>query len=89
MLKELPEKWCIEDCTEVSLWASIKYPPCSNIVGPNFLHIDSTQHGNRQYNFYRFRNNGYTELTLEDFKRLVLKLPEYQDIKTRIKNLKI
>ena len=89
MLKELPEKWCIKDCTEVSLYASIKYHPCSNVVGPNFLHIDSTKYGDIQYGFFEFKQKEYKELTINEFRVLVLKPIRLQDIRTRIKNLKI
>jgi hypothetical protein len=89
MLKELPENWCIKDCAEVSLYASIKFPPCSNVVGKNYLHINSNNEGIMQYNFYRYPHDGYKEITLNEFKILVLGIKKSQDIKTRINNLKI
>ena len=67
-LTSLPEKWCIRDCVEVSDWASKKYD-IGSVVGRNFFHFVS----DKSYFFDSPIKLGYTEITLDQFKKWVLK----------------
>lgn len=77
-LSELPEKWCVKDCEEVSNWASCKYG-CEDSVNPvvSYLHVGDTSR-RKQYAFLTYIDKGYTEISFSDFERLVLKKGELE-----------
>ncbi len=70
-LTSLPEKWCIRDCAEVSKYASTKFH-CGGDISDRIFH-----QGNGSYwNNYTFRDGveeGFTEITFDQFKKWVLK----------------
>lgn len=64
---KLPKKWCIKDCKIVSKWAAEQFD-CLYEPGTYFLHVKDL--------FYSFEieiHTDYTEITLEQFKKYVLK----------------
>ena len=68
----LPEMWYIKDCEEVAKWAS-KVFDCGSFVGDKYLHVDQKLYPKTGcYTFYN-KMEGYTEITLEQFKKYVLK----------------
>lgn len=74
-MKELPEKWRVKDCDIVSNWASKTFG-CKDFVSSGYLCIDMETFPERSsYCFFsnRVGYTTYTKITLEDFKKLVLK----------------
>jgi hypothetical protein len=67
----LPEKWCVKDCAEVSQYAKNKWG-CRNIVYDRIYHEGKTRYNN-EYTFIESVEEGFTLLSLEDFKKYVLK----------------
>jgi hypothetical protein len=71
----LPEQWCVRDCEEVALYAHEKWG-CGNYISP-----DRYYHGGG-YEFYDYYiHEGYTEITLEQFKKYVLKQDDMKEKK--------
>lgn len=72
----LPEKWCIKDCKEVTEWAqnNIDKDIYSNIcITTPYLNINQKYYPEiRCYSFEKKLDN-YTEITLEEFKKHILK----------------
>jgi len=70
----LPEKWCVEDCKEVAKYASAKWN-IGEWVSPNIYHEHhsiKTVFGNG-WGFFEKIQEGFTLITLEQFKTHVLK----------------
>ena len=70
MRKTLPKKWCIKDCKETTQYMHKNYGTDNIIFKNKFLHVDTT---NKNWIYKEFVSTGYTEITLEEFKTLVLK----------------
>ena len=69
-LTELPEKWCVKGDKIVSKWASKRFN-CGNFINKDrqeYLHVNGDKYG-----FYSVIKESHTEISTEDFKRLVLK----------------
>jgi hypothetical protein len=67
----LPEKWCVKDCAEVSQYAKNKWG-CRNIVYDRIYHEGKTRYNN-EYTFIESVEEGFTLLSLEEFKKYILK----------------
>lgn len=97
MLKELPEKWCInrQDLPDVCDWFTEYRIKLGNSASKRDFRLMwlgwYTRNEPDSSNSFtsNVKPNGFTEINYKDFKRLVLKITKSQDIKTRIKNLKI
>lgn len=67
----LPKKWCIKDCKEVAEYATKKHQ-CMKFIYPDKFLCEDGKH----YNFYNptdYEFNDFTEITLDQFKKYVLK----------------
>lgn len=72
-MEKLPEKYCIKDCEVVTEFATNRFG-CYNKVSNWYMHIIQSEFPkNKCYKFLEGVQDGYTEITLEQFKKLVLK----------------
>ena len=70
MRKTLPKKWCIKDCKETTQYMHKNYGTDNIVFKNKFLHINTT---NKDWIYKEYVITDYTEITLEEFKTLVLK----------------
>ena len=70
MRKTLPKKWCIKDCKETTQYMHKNYGTDNNVFKNKFLHINTVD---KDWIYKEYVITGYTEITLEEFKTLVLK----------------
>lgn len=70
-LVELPEKWCIKS-DETNKDVLTKWRTDGSITGTIGYYLHTPMHGKKGYNKSN-KDPDYTEITFEDFKRLVLK----------------
>ena len=70
MRKVLPKKWCIKDCRETTDYMHKIFRIDDVVFNDKFLHIDTIK---KDWIYLQIKKKGYTEITLEEFKKLVLK----------------
>lgn len=74
MRKTLPKKWCVKNLGTKEFKCLIDYANSKGALPPYFLNNDSYFHfPNRDYTISGKVEKGFTEITLEEFKTLVLK----------------
>lgn len=74
MRKTLPKKWCVKNLGTKEFKCLIDYANSKGALPPYFLNNDSYFHfPNRDYTTSGKVEKGFTEITLEEFKTLVLK----------------
>lgn len=74
MRKTLPKKWCVKNLGTKEFKCLIDYANSKSALPPYFLNNDSYFHfPNRDYTTSGKVEKGFTEITLEEFKTLVLK----------------
>lgn len=76
-LSSLPIKWCIKDSTEVSDYAAKRWQCAASVNHNSFYHEGNTDIS-RDYTFSHKIENGFTEITFEQFKKWVLKKDKYK-----------
>lgn len=69
----LPEKWAVKDCKEVSGWASKKFGSGNYVRENEYLNVKNLGGRLQQDYFFCQKKEGYTEITLDQFKQYVLK----------------